>query len=207
MADKDDAADIKIVMLGGGGVGKSALTLQFVKGEFLSTYDPTIEETYRKTMEVDGLKSVIEIMDTAGTEQFTALKEIYMKAGNAFILVFSLTHLGSVNELGELREQILRLKGRKVPLILVGNKSDLKADRQCPQEVGANLSRLWGKIPYYEASARKGTNVDEIFEDAVRQCRAMETSTQLDKKKRKEGLAEIRGKGRMGLDSKKCVVM
>lgn len=48
------------------------------------------------------------------TEQFTALKEIYMKAGHVFVLVFSLTHLASVNELGELREQILRLKGRKV---------------------------------------------------------------------------------------------
>lgn len=176
------------------------------------------------------------------TEQFTALKEIYMKAGNVFVLVFSLTHLGSVNELGELREQILRLKGRKVstggtavrspllsrcllcltddslppsfsclpiqaPLILVGNKSDLRAERQCPQEIGANLSQLWGKIPYYEASARKGTNVDEIFADAIRQCRALEASAHLDKKKRKEGLAEIRGKGKMGLDNKKCVVM
>lgn len=47
-------------------MGKSALTLQFVKRQFLSTYDPTIEETYRKTMEVDGLDTVVEIMDTAG---------------------------------------------------------------------------------------------------------------------------------------------
>jgi GTPase SAR1 family protein len=95
----------------------------------------------------------------------------------------------------------------QAPLILVGNKSDLKADRQCPQEIGANLSALWGKIPYYEASARKGTNVDEIFADAVRQCRALEAAKKLDKKKRKEALAEIRGKGRLGLDSKKCIVM
>lgn len=47
-------------------MGKSALTLQFVEGEFLSTYDPTIEETYRKTVRVDDLATVVEIMDTAG---------------------------------------------------------------------------------------------------------------------------------------------
>ncbi|CAO1616643.1 unnamed protein product [Sympodiomycopsis kandeliae] len=187
--------EVRVVIMGGGGVGKSALTVQFVRGVFVSTYDPTIEDTYRKVIVIDGQQALVEILDTAGTEQFMALKELYMKSGQGFVLVFSLTHLGSVNELGPLREQIVRIKSHKVPLVLVGNKSDLRADRQVPREVGTNLSRAWGNVPYYEASARKRINVDEVFADIVRQCRAFELQN---------------GGGRAARnrkDKKKCIVM
>ena len=97
-----------------------------------------------------------------------------MRSGQGFVLVFSLTQLGSVNELGPLREQIVRIKDKQVPIVLVGNKSDLKSERQVPREIGTNLSRAWGNVPYYEASARKRINVDEIFADIVRQCRVHE---------------------------------
>ena len=59
--------------------------------------------------------------------------------------------------------------------MLVGNKSDLRTDRQVPREVGTSLSKAWGNVPYYEASARKRINVDEIFADVVRQIRAFDT--------------------------------
>ncbi|PWN50461.1 putative RSR1-GTP-binding protein [Violaceomyces palustris] len=166
--------EARVVIMGAGGVGKSALTVQFVRNVFVSTYDPTIEDTYRKNLTIDGQQCMVEILDTAGTEQFMALKELYMKSGQGFILVFSLTHLASVNELGPLREQIVRIKNARVPLVLVGNKSDLKAERQVPREIGTNLSRAWGNVPYYEASARKRINVDEVFADIVRQCRSLE---------------------------------
>lgn len=100
--------------MGAGGVGKSALTLQFVKNVFVQTYDPTIEETYQKLLDIDGQQCLVEILDTAGTEQFMALKELYMKSGHGFILVFSLSQLASVNELGPLREQIVRMKNGRV---------------------------------------------------------------------------------------------
>lgn len=54
-------------MLGSGGVGKSALTVQFVQGIFVEKYDPTIEDSYRKQVEVDGQQCMLEILDTAGT--------------------------------------------------------------------------------------------------------------------------------------------
>ena len=59
--------EYKIVVLGSGGVGKSALTVQFVQGIFVEKYDPTIEDSYRKQVEVDGQKCMLEILDTAGT--------------------------------------------------------------------------------------------------------------------------------------------
>jgi GTPase SAR1 family protein len=127
-----------------------------------------------------------------------ALKELYMKSGEGFVLVFSLTHLGSVNELGPLREQIVRIKNARVPIVLVGNKSDLRSERQVPREIGTNLSRAWGNVPYYEASARKKINVDEVFADIVRQCRAFEAAN---------GSSHNGKEARDRKDKKRCIVV
>lgn len=116
---------------------------------------------------------MLEILDTAGTEQFTAMRDLYMKNGQGFILVFSITNHATMNDLAELREQILRVKdtdrATSVPMVLVGNKCDLEEDRTVPKERGIMLSRQWGNAPYYETSARKRVNVDEVFFDLVRQ--------------------------------------
>uniref|UniRef100_A0A8C1M867 Small monomeric GTPase n=4 Tax=Cyprininae TaxID=2743694 RepID=A0A8C1M867_CYPCA len=102
--------EYKLVVLGSGGVGKSALTVQFVQGIFVEKYDPTIEDSYRKQVEVDGQQCMLEILDTAGTEQFTAMRDLYMKNGQGFALVYSITAQSTFNDLQDLREQILRVK-------------------------------------------------------------------------------------------------
>jgi len=162
--------EYNIVVLGAGGVGKSCLTAQFVQNIWIESYDPTIEDSYRKTLEVDGRQVVLEILDTAGTEQFTAMRELYIKTGRGFLLVFSITSLSSMNELQELRDQILRIKGNTaVPLVLVGNKSDLEEDRAVSRGRAFQISQQWGRVPYYETSARRRANVDEVFKDLCRQ--------------------------------------
>uniref|UniRef100_A0A3Q2ZTH2 RAP1A, member of RAS oncogene family a n=1 Tax=Kryptolebias marmoratus TaxID=37003 RepID=A0A3Q2ZTH2_KRYMA len=102
--------EYKLVVLGSGGVGKSALTVQFVQGIFVEKYDPTIEDSYRKQVEVDGQQCMLEILDTAGTEQFTAMRDLYMKNGQGFALVYSITAQSTFNDLQDLREQIQRVK-------------------------------------------------------------------------------------------------
>jgi len=111
--------EYKLVGLGSGGVGKSALTVQFVQGIFVEKYDPTIEDSYRKQTEVDGQQCMLEILDTAGTEQFTAMRDLYMKNGQGFILVYSITAQSTFNDIQDLREQILRVKDcDDVPMVL-----------------------------------------------------------------------------------------
>lgn len=159
-----------IVVLGSGGVGKSCLTAQFVQNVWIESYDPTIEDSYRKAIEVDGKQVILEILDTAGTEQFTAMRELYMKTGQGFLLVFSITSMSSLYELGELREQIRQIKeDDRVPMVLVGNKSDLEEDRAVPRAKAFQICQEWGKVPYYETSARRRANVDEVFVDLCRQ--------------------------------------
>ncbi|KAG9631176.1 ras-domain-containing protein, partial [Aureobasidium melanogenum] len=149
-----------------GGVGKSCLTAQFVQGIWIERYDPTIEDSYRKQCDVDGRQVILEILDTAGTEQFTAMRELYMKSGQGFLLVFSITSSSSLKELSELRDQLVNLKDDPhVPIVLVGNKSDLEEDRAVSRAAAFAVSSGWGNVPYYEASARTRQNVTEVFVD------------------------------------------
>lgn len=162
--------DYKLVVLGAGGVGKSCLTVQFVQGVYLDTYDPTIEDSYRKNIEIDNKVFDLEILDTAGVAQFTAMRELYIKSGMGFLLVYSVTDKQSLDELLELREQVLKIKdSNRVPMVLVGNKADLKNERVISIEDGIEVSSRWGKVPFYETSALLRSNVDEVFIDLVRQ--------------------------------------
>ncbi|KAI3649144.1 hypothetical protein MP228_006998 [Amoeboaphelidium protococcarum] len=162
--------EYKLVVLGSGGVGKSALTVQFVQSIFVEKYDPTIEDSYRKQVEVDNQQCMLEILDTAGTEQFTAMRDLYMKNGQGFILVYSITSQATFNDLAELREQILRVKDTDhVPMVLCGNKCDLEDDRVVGKDQGFQLAQQWGSVTFLETSARKKINVDEVFFDLVRQ--------------------------------------
>jgi Ras-related protein Rap-1B len=92
-----------------------------------------------------------------------------MKTGQGFLLVFSITSESSFWELAELREQIRRIKeDSNVPMVLIGNKSDLEDDRAVPRPRAFAISREWN-VPYFETSARRRANVDEAFVDLCRQ--------------------------------------
>ncbi|KAJ1307428.1 hypothetical protein OPQ81_001530 [Rhizoctonia solani] len=162
------------IVLGAGGVGKSSLTLRLVEGAFFDGYDPTIEEVYSKPLKVDGELCLLQITDTAGAEQFTAVNEYYLKSARGFILVFSLTQAASVREVENLRTQIYRVKGHgaaQIPMVLVGTKADLASDREVSRETMQALADKWN-IPYYETSAKRNWGVSNVFEDIVRQMKA-----------------------------------
>lgn len=162
--------EYKIVVLGSGGVGKSALTVQFVQGIFVEKYDPTIEDSYRKQVEVDGNQCMLEILDTAGTEQFTAMRDLYMKNGQGFVLVYSIIAQSTFNDLPDLREQILRVKDMDdVPMVLVGNKADLSDQRVITTEQGETLAKKFNGCAFLESSAKTKINVEQIFFDLIKQ--------------------------------------
>ena len=155
--------EYKIVVLGSGGVGKSALTVQFVQGIFVEKYDPTIEDSYRKQVEVDGQQCMLEILDTAGTEQFTAMRDLYMKNGQGFVLVYSITAQSTFNDLQDLREQILRVKDTEdVPMVLVGNKCDLEDERVVGKDQGLNMARQFNNCAFMETSAKAKIGVNDV---------------------------------------------
>eukprot|EP01111_Echinosteliopsis_oligospora_P001004 TRINITY_DN1127_c0_g1_i1.p1 TRINITY_DN1127_c0_g1~~TRINITY_DN1127_c0_g1_i1.p1 ORF type:complete len:187 (-),score=32.41 TRINITY_DN1127_c0_g1_i1:118-678(-) len=179
--------EYKIVVLGPGGVGKSALTVQFVNGIFVDRYDPTIEDSYRKQIEVDRTQCLLEILDTAGTEQFTAMRDLYMKNGQGFILVYSIIAQSTFNDLNDLREQIVRVKDSEaVPMVLVGNKCDLREQRAVTEQQGQDLARSF-RCAFVEASAKLKINVEEIFLQLVREVNRGQSGGKKDKGKKKGG--------------------
>jgi len=160
----------KIVVLGPGGVGKSALTLQFVQGVFVAEYDPTIEDSYRKLFEHDGKKYNLEILDTAGTEQFAAMRDLYIKDAHGIILVYSITAESTYSDIHDIREQCSRVKdSENFPVVLVGNKCDLESQRSVSKEDGKKLADKFNNCSFYEASAKTSVNSKEIFIDLITQ--------------------------------------
>lgn len=161
--------EYKVVVLGSGGVGKSALTVKFVSGNFMEKYDPTIEDFYRKEIEVDGAPSVLEILDTAGTEQFASMRDLYIKNGQGFVIVYSITSMQTFQDIRSMKEQIVRVKGTdRVPMLLVGNKCDLESQREVHSDESALLAHEWS-CPFLEASAKNTQNVNEVFIEIVRE--------------------------------------
>jgi len=157
------------VIMGSGGVGKSAITVQFIQGVFIKKYDPTIEESYRKSFNApDGKTYMLEILDTAGTEQFTAMRDLYMKNGMGFALVFSLVSDSTFNELTTIHGQIVKVKETDdVPMVLVGNKCDLEDKRQVTTEDAQALANKKFKKHYFECSAKIPKNITEMFTQLV----------------------------------------
>lgn len=162
----------KVIVIGSGGVGKSALTLQFMYDEFVEDYEPTKADSYRKKIMLDGKEAQIDILDTAGQEDYAAIRDNYFRSGEAFLCVYSILEQESLSATEELREQVLRVKNddKTVPFLLVGNKTDLESRRTVGQESALELARQWG-VPYVETSAKTRQNVDQVFIELMRMIR------------------------------------
>jgi small GTP-binding protein len=166
-----------VSVLGTGGVGKSALTLRFVRDFFVQDWDPTIEDAYRKPVDVDDETCLLDILDTAGQDDFESLRPSWMIGKDGYVFVFSLDQPQSLDELHpffELHQQLN--EGRKVPIVLVANKKDLAnldTERQAKaREEGMKRAHELN-ASYIETSALTGENVQETFETFVRQVRAI----------------------------------
>ena len=120
-------------------------------------------------IEVDNCPCVLEILDTAGTEQFASMRDLYIKNGQGFVVVYSLTNHQTFQDIKPMRDQIVRVKGtERVPILLVGNKIDLEGQREVPTVEGMALAQIWG-CPFVEASAKNRMNVNEVFAEIVRE--------------------------------------
>ncbi|KAK7793187.1 hypothetical protein R5R35_012831 [Gryllus longicercus] len=166
----------KVIMVGSGGVGKSALTLQFMYDEFVEDYEPTKADSYRKKVVLDGEEVQIDILDTAGQEDYAAIRDNYFRSGEGFLCVFSITEDDSFQATQEFREQILRVKNdENIPFLLVGNKSDLDEKRKVTLAEANSRAQQWN-VPYVETSAKTRENVDKVFYDLMRKITALKAT-------------------------------
>ncbi|KAK3180455.1 RAS1 protein [Lecanicillium sp. MT-2017a] len=163
--------EYKLVVVGGGGVGKSCLTIQLIQSHFVDEYDPTIEDSYRKQCVIDDEVALLDVLDTAGQEEYSAMREQYMRTGEGFLLVYSITSRQSFEEITTFQQQILRVKDKDYfPMVVVGNKCDLEGEREVFKHEGEALARSFN-CKFIETSAKSRINVDQAFYDIVREIR------------------------------------
>jgi len=178
--------EYKLIVVGGGGVGKSALTIQLIQNHFVDEYDPTIEDSYRKQVTIDEETCLLDILDTAGQEEYSAMRDQYMRSGQGFLCVYSITNRGTFEEIAAFREQILRVKdAEKVPMVVVGNKSDLDSERQVSQAEGKELAASFG-CPWMETSAKARIRCEDSFYELVREIRKSAPPPSANKKQKKK---------------------
>ncbi|KAJ7719545.1 ras protein [Mycena maculata] len=184
-----------VVVLGDGGVGKTALAVQFTLNCF--TYDPTIEDAYRKQVVVDDRMCFVEVIDTAGQEEYATLRDQWVREGQGFILVYSITSRTTFDRLEVFRQSVRRAKRGDPVLILVGNKCDKAYQREVSKEEGAAMARQFG-CDFMETSAKTAQNVERVFTSlvrALRQTRNLEPGTATNLGQRGER------------EKKKCIIL
>jgi len=184
----EHSQEYKIVVLGGGGVGKSALTIRLVTDNFLDEYDPTIEDSYRKQVDIDNETVLLDILDTAGQEEFASMQDQWIREGQGFLLVFSVCNDATFDEIEEFHKKILRVKDvESVPMAIAGNKCDLRdpTDKhQVKMADAEDMAKRFG-CKYYETSAKEKINNEECFYQVAREIRKIQAQKKKTEKTKK----------------------
>eukprot|EP00054_Salpingoeca_dolichothecata_P012110 m.67239 g.67239 ORF g.67239 m.67239 type:complete len:842 (-) comp19789_c0_seq2:154-2679(-) len=117
----------------------------------------------------DGETCLLDILDTAGQEEYSAMRDQYVRTGDGFVIMYSLTCRHSFEEAEMMYTFVQRIKDQDhVPVVLVGNKCDLDNERQVSATEGADLAKTFGHAPFFETSAKTRINVEECFHELVR---------------------------------------
>jgi len=166
----ENIAEAKVVLLGTAAVGKSALALKYVRGEFTSDLEPTVGACFfAKRLNVDGTDIKLQIWDTAGQERFHALTPLYYRGSVGALLVFDMADQSSFKGVQTWMDELQQNMSSDMVLIVVGAKKDLfyavpESQRlvhvpKAAQEYAESKGAL-----YFETSAKTGEGINELFE-------------------------------------------
>ncbi|XP_073968513.1 GTP-binding protein Di-Ras2 isoform X3 [Rhodnius prolixus] len=172
----------RLVVLGGAGVGKSAIVNKFLYNTFSEKYRTTVEDLHSRTFQLGQISIKVDILDTCGDLQFPAMRRLSIATANAFLLVYSITSEESFNSVRccfeEVREQ--RPDFQDVPIVIAGNKLDLgEMQREVQLEdvsewLYCTLPKLRTKL--LECSAKTGVNIQELFKCFVTLSKILPTA-------------------------------
>uniref|UniRef100_UPI0037E7AA16 GTP-binding protein REM 1 n=1 Tax=Semicossyphus pulcher TaxID=241346 RepID=UPI0037E7AA16 len=198
-SDDDSQSDsdcvYRVVLLGDHGVGKTSLAGIFAG--VTEKDEPPGVETYERTLTVDGEETTLIVMDTweNDKQEDGSSQDDCLKVGSAYVIVYSVTDRSSFDLAAELRITLRRARqAENLPIILVGNKSDLVRSREVAIEEGRACAVVFD-CKFIETSASLQHNVSELFEGVVRQIRLRRDGSEAIQRrrsiyKRKESLTQ-----------------
>jgi len=178
---KNDGGEkgIRLSVLGSAGVGKSALIMRYTTSIFPDFYNPNNADAFRKEVEIDGRPVTLDILDTAGQEDYYfSLRPAWYSRKDGFLLVFALNNENSWNEIKYFRKQVIEYyseycdKQKVPPMLLIGNKADLSEVPSLWENANQKLEE-WGILGSIKTSAKSNLNVHAAFANTVRAVRRM----------------------------------
>ena len=157
-----------VAVLGDTACGKSSIIERLISGSFTQTYTPTAAENYMTTLH-DGNRRVacLQIFDTAGRFEFPVMLRLTITKCQAFMIVYSVDSVDSLEVAKQKIEEIKNIKGKSVPCVLVGNKKDLVSQREVTFETGLQTAVQYG-CAFIETSASEDKDVDDAFLSLVK---------------------------------------
>lgn len=168
---------LKTTTIGTEGVGRTCLAIQFVSGLFVEGRDPTIDDCFKKIIQVDDEEYEFQIEDSAAySMEWSSMSNFAIRYADSLILVYSVTSRESFDNAKSIYKHIegeFQLSRRRVPLILVGNKCDLHEERSVSTEEGEEMAKYY-QCTFMETSAKDHTNVNQVFYQIVREMKEQE---------------------------------
>ncbi len=162
----------KVVMLGDGAVGKTALTIRFTQNHFEADYKRTIGSDFAiKRLNVPERDATVtlQVWDLAGQPRFEVVRQSFYRGARGGLLVFDVTRRRTFINLERWRQESFEAIGMHVPVVVVANKVDLESSRVVSREEAEEYSQKIGSL-YVESSALTGQNVEDAF---VKLCTVM----------------------------------
>ena len=162
--------EVKMLLLGSGGVGKSALYHRFYYDNFIDEYDPTIEDTcYRRPHQVDEEPVIIDILDPPGQSEYAVLVEMWIRECNLFVIVYSINNRITFEEIEILIKKVNTIKdGASWFGVIAGNKCDLESHREISTEEVEKFVKKYPNLKFHETSAKTKINHELVFFECVR---------------------------------------
>ncbi|PWN87068.1 putative Rho2-GTP binding protein Rho2 [Acaromyces ingoldii] len=163
----------KLVIVGDGACGKTSLLCVFAIGQFPSQYEPTVFDNYVAEIRLDGKPVQLALWDTAGQEEYERLRPLSYASAHVILIAFSIDTPDSLeNAQYKWAEEVRRICGPHVPVLLVGCKRDVRDNDRgagcVTQEQGRDIAARVGARSYHECSALRNEGVDNVFEAATR---------------------------------------
>lgn len=164
----------KIAVVGSRSVGKSSMTVKFVEDHFVESYYPTIENQFSKTIKYNNEDYEIEVLDTAGQDEFSIMNEKHLIGIHGYLLVYSVTSRQSFELIEIIRDKILNSIGSdNIQMVLIGNKSDLNYQRQVEYDEGLKLAQKFN-CKFLESSVKDNININSAFESLIDQIESVQ---------------------------------
>ena len=167
--DEENSYDLlyKIVIIGDTNVGKSNILSRYLTNEFTSNTKSTVGvELGIKFLKIKNTSTKIQIWDTAGQERYQAITSSYFRGSDGCFIVYDITNETSFNNIEKWFDKIHEENDKEIPVIIVGNKCDLENERKIPTEKAKEKAQNL-KCAFYETSALKAINIEQIFEELV----------------------------------------